>query len=768
MSDKITHSATSKSGRPLFEFTPKELDLFGGTGFEFIELHAPDAVDAKGRKLGKAPVGRWRKASPLDIDEAKQLLTKGVNVGVRLRPKDLVIDVDPRSFAEGDDPVSRLEKDLGIQLDDWPKVRTGADGCHFYMTVPEGTLVRDTVEEYPGIEFKGFGRQMVSPGSCHPVTSQPYHWDPLTMPVTSVTSAPQKLIDLIRRPDVTLTSEAGEYTPEQVELLLSGLDPENFRDHDKWLEIMQAAHHSSSGDAREEFLSWSISDGAYSDHEVIIGRRWDSLHADSAGRRITVKTLFKALHSASRSELIDEVHRSDPQDDFADDFGDLPDYIAQQDASETLLDRVNADRFTVLTGGKYLVGREGTDRRTGVFNVEWYTSDAIKQHMNVKSVETPEGKMVPLGTWWTGHPQRRQYDGVIFDPTPNVSHPDLYNLWRGWAVQPRKGDWSKMKSLIRDVLCRGDQVSYDYVVRWMAHMIQHPARPAEVALVFKGSKGSGKGTFCRSLKELAGKHGRHVTSPEQFTGRFNEHLADTILLFVDEGFWAGDKKAEGQLKGLITEKTMSFEGKGKPIIEGPNQLHVVMASNEDWVVPATHDERRFAVFEADEVAAKSFQHFAALNDDDSPERESMLGAMLYDLLHMQLGEFHPRREVPQTQALIDQKLEGFKKIPLDGWWYECLENGTISTVNGKVINWPEAWEAAPHEKDEILDALHYHSKDAAVISKTKLAKYLGRVGVEMGDKVRNSQNQKVWRIPSLEVARQDFEAKIGGKLDWSD
>lgn len=173
MSDKITHSATNKSGRPLFEFRPEELDLFGGTGFEFIELHAPDAVDAKGRKLGKAPVGRWRKASPLDIDEAKQLLTKGVNVGVRLRPIDLVIDVDPRSFAEGDDPVGRLEKDLGIQLDDWPKVRTGADGCHFYMTVPEGTLVSDTLEEYPGIEFKGFGRQMVSPGSCHPVTSQP-------------------------------------------------------------------------------------------------------------------------------------------------------------------------------------------------------------------------------------------------------------------------------------------------------------------------------------------------------------------------------------------------------------------------------------------------------------------------------------------------------------------------------------------------------------------------------------------------------------------
>lgn len=767
MPDKITDTPSAAPKQPAFEFSSDELEPFRGAGYEFVRLNVPNALDARGRPIGKAPGHGWRTADPLDVDDAKELLDGGTNVGVRLRETDLVIDVDPRAFDHGDDPVARLQADLGIDLNGWPKVETGSDGSHYYMTMPAGTLVQDTVEGYPGIEFKAHGRQMVAPGSSHPATGKPYRWDPLAEPVSGAGEAPAILIDLIRRPDVVASVGAGDFDPEDVELMLTGLDAANYRDQGKWLEMMMACHHASAGEAREEFIAWSISDPDYADHEYVIGRRWDSLHGDDGGKRVTAKTLFKALHAAGQGDLIEQAIRSDPLDDFPDDLADLPDYIGEQQVKESLLERVNTDRFTVLTGGRYLVGRERTDPRTGLFSLEWYAPDAVKQHMNVRSVETPAGPK-PLGNWWINHPQRRQYDGVLFDPTPDASHEGMYNLWRGWAVDPRKGDWSKMRALVKDVLCAGDQASYDYVVKWMAHMVQHPARPAEVAMVFKGSKGSGKGTFCRALTELAGKHGRHVTSPEHFTGRFNEHLADTIMLFVDEGFWAGDKKAEGQLKGLITEKSMSYEGKGKPIFEGPNQLHVVMASNEDWVVPATHDERRFAVFEADDNAAKAFPHFAALNEDDGPERDKMLSAMLYDLMHMELGDWHPRKDVPQTQALIDQKLEGFRKSPLDGWWYSCLENGEVNMLNGVMAHWPDSWMAGPEEKDLMLTSLHVSTKEALGISKTKLAKYLGQAGVIMGDKVRNSQNQKVWSVPSLDEARRSFEAKIGGAIEWPD
>jgi len=569
----------------------------------------------------------------------------------------------------------------------------------------------------------------------------------------------------------TSPGAGGAYAAEQGEEFLGGLDVSQFRDQTKWLEIMMACHHASGGEGRDEFIAWSISDPDYADDAWVIGRRWDSLHADAGGNRVTVNTLFMALNDAGMGHLIDKANRSDPLDDFPDDLADLPTFIGEQQARDAVLDRVNADRFTVLTGGKYRVGRESTHPRTKAFSVEWYAPDAIKQHMNKKSVETPEGKRVPLGTWWTSHPQRRQYDGVLFDPTPGASHPGWYNLWRGWAVDPLKGDWSKMQQLIRDVLCRGDEESYDYVIRWMAHMVQHPGRPAEVALVFKGRKGSGKGTLGRALVELAGKHGRHVSNAGQFTGRFNEHLADTILLFVDEGFWAGDKSAEGTLKALITEKTLTFEGKGKPIVQGPNQLHVVMASNEDWVVSATADERRFAVFEADEDAARTFPHFAALIEEDGQsgaERRRILSAMLCDLLRMDLGGWHPRKDIPQTEALAAQKVEGFRSDPLAFWWHRCLEDGRIGYL-GEADEWVSPIDADSIVKEHIVDAVNAQARvmgRKGEFTKHKVAQFLGKVGVDV--KARDRKANRVWAMPALDEARKHFEAWLGAQVDWPD
>lgn len=768
VSDEITNSPTLDRIAPSFGALRPLIDA----GLELIKLHHARAIGAKGQSLGKAPYKNWRIDPPLSADEAQQLMEEGHNIGVRLRPNDLVIDVDPRNFKDGDDPVKRLEADLKIRLDDWPTVFTGSDGRHHYMHMAEPILLSDTLEEYQGIELKAVGRQMVAPGSVHPETGSLYKVDPLADGFGSVPEAPASLLELARRPSGSSGAEPGEYSPEWLEGVLELLDPTQYRDQDKWLEMMMACHHATAGEGRHEFLAWSLSDPEYAGDEWIVGHRWDSLHADGDGKRVTVRTLFKHLEDAGVAHKVQPDHNA-ALADFADFMDDLPDPITEAEAKRSVLDKANADRFTVLTGGKYLVGRERTDPRTGEFTIEWYSPDAVKQHMNAKSIEMPDGKRTPLGTWWIGHPQRRQYDGVLFDPTPGADHPGWYNLWRGWAFEPRKGDWSKMQQLIRDVLCQGDAVSYDYVIKWMAHMVQCPSQPAEVALVFKGPKGAGKGTFCRALDDLAGKHGIHVTSPDHFTGRFNEHLADKILLFVDEGFWAGDKKAEGTLKGLITEKTRAYEGKGKPVVQGPNQLHVVMASNEDWVIPASADERRFAVFETDAAAAKAFPHFDALIDEGSPERAGILSAMLHDLLSMDLGGWHPRKDIPQTEALLDQKMEGLvKNDPLAAWWYGCLHKGRIDEMDfpnwPKGCEWPNAWMAGPEAKALMLQSAKDSDKRLTGTTDKRLVKYLASVGVEHGEKVRNKDNKRSWAIPALDDARRAFEAKMGGAFEWPD
>ena len=56
------------------------------------------------------------------------------------------------------------------------------------------------------------------------------------------------------------------------------------------------------------------------------------------------------------------------------------------------------------------------------------------------------------------------------------------------------------------------------------------------------------------------------------------------FLFGDECYGPKDKSAEGTLKRIITEDTLTIEAKGRDAIEEPNRLHVMLASNNESVI----------------------------------------------------------------------------------------------------------------------------------------------------------------------------------------
>ena len=277
-----------------------------------------------------------------------------------------------------------------------------------------------------------------------------------------------------------------------------------------------------------------------------------------------------------------------------------------------------------------------------------------------------------LAPWWLEHPQRRQYlGGVTFDPT-NRAPADFLNLWRGFAVAPQPGGWSLMKDHILKVICRGEPGDNKYVLDWLARLVQHPDEAGEVALGIRSTeKGTGKSILGRYLVRLFGRHGMHITHAAHLTGRFNAHLQDCCVLFADEAFFAGDKVHEGALKGLITEHTLTIEGKYRNAITVRNRLHVMIASNKDWVIPASVDERRFAMFEVLDTRRGDRAYFAAIVEQMD---NGGLAAMLHELLHRDIRGFEVR-DVPLTEALQVQKTLSLPS--LERWWLAVLERGFL-------------------------------------------------------------------------------------------
>ena len=201
-------------------------------------------------------------------------------------------------------------------------------------------------------------------------------------------------------------------------------------------------------------------------------------------------------------------------------------------------------------------------------------------------------KRTPRGEYWLKHQDRRGYEGVDLVPNAPEELPNgTLNLWRGFGVTAKPGDWSLMMSHVCHVLATGDRKTAEYILRWAAWTVQHPGERAKVALVLKGAKGCGKGVFVRALAQCFGEHGVQIANQEHLVGKFNGHLRSCLFLFADEAFWAGDKKGESVLKGLITEPVLTIEQKGIDAVQWPNRLKIAMAANADWVVPASAGER---------------------------------------------------------------------------------------------------------------------------------------------------------------------------------
>lgn len=766
----VNDAAGSAGPTPLFD-----VEGLIRAGLTLIPLHRWDAKDARGRDRGKTPRdGAWQARDYDSREVLEQARRDGRNVGVRLPPTWMVLDVDPRNFggkddpgnSAGRDPLTELARDARLDLSACPHTVTGSGGHHYWFRKPVDVQVLDSLDAYPGVEFKSHGRQVVAPGSIHP-SGRRYEWDDLAPFPEEAPPVPETLLRLARRPVRAHGEAAGldELTPEMLAVSLEWLDPMDFQDHDAWLALMMACHHATAGEGRQEFIDWSTSDPRYADDAWTIGRRWDSLHASPTGGRrgrpVTVKLLHKVVQEAGG-----QVARTEPEDDF--DAWDDPDEAGRGvddaplrepprlEGMEAVIEGMNARHYVALDSGFKVVTEEPDPIFDGRVRYQRLSKSDFRSAYENQLVER-DSKLVTKADLWLKSPHRRTYKGIIFDPAREKEYEGWLNMWKGWSVEPRPGDWSLLRELIRDVLTDGDAASFEYVLNWMAFMFQRPEKVAEVA-AFKGAKGTGKGTLGRALFKLSGASGLHISSPGHLVGRFNSHLQNCVCLFADEAFWAGDKAGEAVLKQLVTEPTLTYEGKGRDAVTGRNHVHIVMASNNDWVVPAGMDgERRFAVFNVNERRRGDREFFRRLNrqlDDGG------LAGLLHDMLTRDLGEWHPRDSVPRTEALAEQ-IE-MSQSAEESWWDGLLDTGKLPNFLSD-----EAWHEGPVDVDK--DELH---ADYVTHAKMLGARPRDKKGLGMkikrkagfGDRqVVLADGRKVWRwvLPKLSDARATWARSTG-------
>lgn len=396
---------------------------------------------------------------------------------------------------------------------------------------------------------------------------------------------------------------------------------------------------------------------------------------------------------------------------------------------------VHIDQFSILT-------EKGSD-----FTLEGRQSFInMYEHQTVDILGRPRTK----ANIWLKHAARRQYEGMVFDPTTTEHVDGKYNIWKGFSVKPKKGSCALYVNHIREVICGGNENYFEYVMNWLAHLIQKPDQLSP-ALVLMGGQGTGKNTFVNSIGDLFGsQHYLPLDNINQLLGNFNFFQKSAVLIHANEACWGGNKQSLGKLKAMITEEYCITEGKGKDQIRMKNFKHLILSSNEDWPVLMERDARRFLVLSVADKHKGDDRYFGALRSEIS--NKGFLQALLYDLMHIDITAFKPW-ELPENREAFEVKLRSESSSV--NYIFEALDQGNFDLGNACTSS---AWRCEILVSSVYLDYSIWCERQSI---RKEDAREFGKNLADLisVEKIRlqiDGQRQYFYRLKSLEESRQRF------------
>jgi len=235
---------------------------------------------------------------------------------------------------------------------------------------------------------------------------------------------------------------------------------------------------------------------------------------------------------------------------------------------------------------------------------------------------------------WLRDPEIRTYERFDFLPPPLKCPKNVLNTWAGFTAE-RIAETTGRPNLFVEHLRRLFGKDSQYVLKWLASLVQRPGQKTAVALVVVGGQGTGKTTtFELFMKKVLGsRYFGQTNNPENdLFSRFGFLKDSKILVVVDDFNVATLKMNADPFKSYITGETVPFESKGKMSIEILNCANFVLTTNKHDPVKLDADDRRYAALEVSDKLKGNHAYFSKLYRYlDRPENIRAIYDLLLDI-----------------------------------------------------------------------------------------------------------------------------------------
>jgi hypothetical protein len=287
---------------------------------------------------------------------------------------------------------------------------------------------------------------------------------------------------------------------------------------------------------------------------------------------------------------------------------------------------------------------------------------------------------------------------IIQNEIQNIENEQkIYNLFHGfnsivktsYNMEKRKDILNIFKLLGRE-LCGGNDEYFDYLLHFIAHMIQKPNERIPIAFIIKGKQGTGKNVFLSAICNLLDKRNYTISSnPKDFFGDYAEGFYHKLLVNINECEGKDTFEFEGRLKSFISENTITLNAKFMRPITIQNYARLIIFTNKNTPISidVKSGDRRYVVYQTTDT----FLDKRKYNDTfwkklvEYFEKPEFLAALYDDFNEMKIDDYEFIKNRPITEAYLEMCKQFVPTIALFIEYYiDTLqfnrENKAISTI----------------------------------------------------------------------------------------
>jgi hypothetical protein len=246
---------------------------------------------------------------------------------------------------------------------------------------------------------------------------------------------------------------------------------------------------------------------------------------------------------------------------------------------------------------------------------------------------------------------------------------NYYNLFHGWYYDRQAQTQTELivpfLKFVGEIICDGERVVYDWILSWIATIVQRVGKRTETAIILQGDEGIGKNVFTNCIAELLrGYFIPNLSDIGLLVWSFNEIIRGKVLVVVNEMENATKKMSE-KLRSLITEETVVIKQKYVKSQVDKNITNFIFVTNNTVPVRLGPTDRRYLTVHVSPKRIKDLAYFADLQQRMTPD--------FYVTLHRFFATYDisrwDAREIPFTWAKAELIMENTTTIE-----QFCIEN----------------------------------------------------------------------------------------------